>query len=386
MDLSAIPLVDNHCHPFDPDRERGNLARQFSLALADPRTGSIENTILMKRVYRELGEFLDCDPAPAVVERTRRKAYAADRAGYVRQLFTDANIELALLDVGYPSLEFTGYSVDLDEFGSLIPIPYRTIHRLEPSIRRLIEAARSFEELLALYRAELDTVLGERGTVAIKTVIAYWTGLEVHIRDEAQASAAFARLRGRSRREDEKTVRDYLVVEGMRKAIEHDVPCQIHTGIGDAPVFDMRTANPILLHDVLTDDSLRGLKVVLVHSGYPWVEESGYLANQYDDVYIDLSEMFPLTAHAMKTKLLGLLEMAPITKIMYGSDGINVPEIYWFAARQGRRSIAGALDELVASGWLSEDEALDAARKILRDNAIGLYRLDPPKGTWRQEP
>ena len=60
---------------------------------------------------------------------------------------------------------------------------------------------------------------------------------------------------------------------------------------------------------------------------------------------------------------------------MYSSDASQIPELYWLAGRWGRRGLGLVLDELVALGALTMDEALDSARRILGANAAAVYGL-----------
>ncbi len=114
------------------------------------------------------------------------------------------------------------------------------------------------------------------------------------------------------------------------KSVELDVPLQIHVAIGDATIIDLRIANPILLSDLMTDESLKDAKLVLTHGGHPWVEESGFLLNSYSNVFLDLSETIPLISIGIADKLKKLFEMTPTNKIMYGSDGCNVLSYFGF--------------------------------------------------------
>jgi predicted TIM-barrel fold metal-dependent hydrolase len=68
--------------------------------------------------------------------------------------------------------------------------------------------------------------------------------------------------------------------------------------------------------------------------------------------------------------------MAPLSKVVYGSDGYALPEIAYTSAKLGKRALGQVLDGLVADGFLDGVEARDAARLILADNARELYRLD----------
>ena len=74
--------------------------------------------------------------------------------------------------------------------------------------------------------------------------------------------------------------------------------------------------------------------------------------------------------------LRGVLAMAPLTKICYGSDGFKVPEIMYTSARLSKQAVASVLAELVNDGMLTQCDAEAAARLILSGNARELYRLD----------
>ncbi len=65
--------------------------------------------------------------------------------------------------------------------------------------------------------------------------------------------------------------------------------------------------------------------------------------------------------------------VAPVSKLMYSSDGIGVPELHWMGALDGRRVLGQVLGELVACGEMDNAEA--AGVGVLRENAVRLYRL-----------
>ena len=67
--------------------------------------------------------------------------------------------------------------------------------------------------------------------------------------------------------------------------------------------------------------------------------------------------------------------VAPLSKLLYSSDGVGVPEIHWVSALHGRRVIGTVLGELVDSGELSAAEAEASGEMLLRGNAARLYRL-----------
>jgi uncharacterized protein len=67
--------------------------------------------------------------------------------------------------------------------------------------------------------------------------------------------------------------------------------------------------------------------------------------------------------------------MAPISKVLYGSDGFAIPEINYSSAMLGKQALAETLDELVAGGMLLAADAPEAASMILATNAERLYKL-----------
>jgi predicted TIM-barrel fold metal-dependent hydrolase len=116
------------------------------------------------------------------------------------------------------------------------------------------------------------------------------------------------------------------------------------------------------------------MPVVLLHSCWPYVREGAYLASVYGNAFLDLSYAIPfLSIGEMRSMTRAALGVAPISKLMYSSDGARVPELHWLGARDGRRLLSGALGELVDDGDLGQDEARRAGERILRDTAAGLY-------------
>jgi hypothetical protein len=69
------------------------------------------------------------------------------------------------------------------------------------------------------------------------------------------------------------------------------------------------------------------------------------------------------------------IETVPANKIFaFGGDFI-IPEGAYGHAVLARRVVSRVLQEKIADGWLTEDEALGLAERLLRDNAAALYGL-----------
>ena len=172
-----------------------------------------------------------------------------------------------------------------------------------------------------------------------------------------------------------KPLNDYLLLRALECADRHALPLQLHTGFGDVDV-DLLAANPLHLRALI--ESHRRVPFVLLHASYPYTRELGYLAAMYAHVYADFGLANPHVAADLPSVLRALLALTPLTKIVYSSDASQIPELFWLAARWGRWGLGVVLDELVALGALTQDEAMDAARRILGGNAAGLYGIPWP--------
>ena len=84
-------------------------------------------------------------------------------------------------------------------------------------------------------------------------------------------------------------------------------------------------------------------------------------------MFFDLSLTIPHVARPAEA-LREALELAPVSKLLYASDAARTPELYFLAAKWWREALAEVLPEL-----LGDDEAEQAGRMILRENALALY-------------
>ena len=217
------------------------------------------------------------------------------------------------------------------------------------------------------------------GHVALKSIAAYRTGLDIREWSREEAEASFREYRRSAlngfTRLVHKPLLDTLLHVAFALAADQEVPVQFHVGYGDADT-DLLLGNPLHLRAVLEKPDYRALPVVLLHECYPYTRQGGYLAAVYENVYLDLSYGIPLLGYgemlAFSRQALGV---APSSKLMYSSDGIEVPELHWISAIDGRRVIGEVLGELVAYGETSLSEAEAAGESMLRGNASRLYRL-----------
>lgn len=371
LDLTELPIVDHHAHPFlrrEATQEPARFQRWFTES-TDPEIHAthVPNLLVFRTAVRWLAEYLTCAPSVEAILAARA---AIPEAEYAQALMRNANIAVLLCDYGYGSAEAYDHAGMCD----LLPIPIHRVLRLERLAEELLVAHDRFADFVAAYDAALVDARS-RGIVSLKSIIAYRTGLIVDAPDAAGAEAAFGRLRpvaqaqGRVRLAD-KALCDFIVHRALAAASAQALPFQFHTGFGDADA-DLRTANPLHLRPIV--EGYPQVPLVLLHAGWPYHRELSHLAAIYPNVWMDLSLAIPFATVGIPAVIRDTLGMAPFSKVMFATDAFTMPEIYWIAAKWGRWGLQTVLEELVASGFLHEEEAVQAARDILGENARRLY-------------
>jgi len=150
---------------------------------------------------------------------------------------------------------------------------------------------------------------------------------------------------------------------------------QFHTGFGD-PDAHPRLVSPAHLVECI--EAHPETPIVLLHGSYPYVGQAGYVTATYPNVHLNLSLAIPFTQYGAQRVLATAMEVAPTTKLLYGSDAFSTPELYVLAARRFRDALATTLEDLLDRGIVGEPYAETVARNVLRENAIELYGLDVP--------
>jgi predicted TIM-barrel fold metal-dependent hydrolase len=115
---------------------------------------------------------------------------------------------------------------------------------------------------------------------------------------------------------------------------------------------------------------------VLIHAGYPWHEQVAYLAATRQSVWAEFSLVNLFSPLTTADRLLRLIDLAPTSRMVLGSDGHGSPETHWFALgtlREAWSDIAQRLGPLVRARWLD-----DVERAIFAGNALELYRNGLP--------
>jgi hypothetical protein len=390
IDTSALSVVDVHCHPLvnqgqlsvdqftDQMSFPGGSVKYMAQggisvddALIDELQGVRRDVLYFRYLVHQLAKFFDCQPDLKSVVAERNKA-VRDYKGYVKRLFDACGLSTLVVDLGYPQPP-----VDRSQFLAEMPLEVVAIYRIEPLIVELLREDIDWGEFRWRYDAAISNAIEHDGYRGLKSIVAYRTGLDISplSRSPDQGLQALDAIRRGIGGQAMKKLRDHLLCRALELCLEYDVPMQIHTGMGDFEV-NLMLCRPALLMDLLRFPTFRACRVLLVHSGYPYHAEAGYMANMLPRVYCDVSEGIPFAAHAARRIYAETLEMAPFSKVVYGSDAYIMPEINYVGAKLGKSALAQVLQDLVDGDMLSLEEAQQAAGLILAGNARRLYRLD----------
>ena len=385
MDLSSIPVVDNHVHPWRATTRHVSAHELAgSVAFSETVVGSVRNAFLpsdtlapslelfrdttlgARYLLAQLARFLGTDAEWEAVAAARNRAAGSDYRGWTARLFQDVQLVALCVDEGGAQPRIT-----LDELGRIAPVTLKRVARTDNFIRDLLMDTDDWSTFFQKYQEALDAAIQD-GAIAFKSVIAYRTGLDVEPVSEQDARRDFEAHRLDSERQQKK-FRDFLLCHTMDLARERGIWTHIHAAVGDPDIVYER-ANPALLYPLLHSERFRSNRVVLVHGGWPWVGEAAAMVAILPNVYLDVSEGALYGMPNVRQHLLEVLEACPYAKILYGADGA-LPEAVWIGAKRYKVVLGRVLEELAEDGFCTRDEAVRIAAMILHDNAARLYAL-----------
>jgi predicted TIM-barrel fold metal-dependent hydrolase len=320
---------------------------------------------------RWLCQFLHCAEDPASLAQARDRVLRADPVGYTRRLLADQKIVELVADEGYTYMPVGG--ADLER---LVAIPVHRVARIESFIDDLIrQDLADLDGFADALQQQLEEAAADPRTIALKSVIAYRTGLDITEPAKSEAASAFQRWRAAGwadNRADSKPVRDYLLHLAMPIIERHNIALHIHCGDGDPDVV-FEHSRPQDLYGFLRRYGRR--PIVLMHAGHPWSEEAAYIAAILPHVYIDLSVLIPWASLDIESYLTRLIGMMPSSKLLYSSDQVYEPELFWLPARFARRALERALSAAADADYLTTAQAESVGRGILAGNTRRVHAL-----------
>ena len=388
VDLSDAEIVDNHCHGMVVDEMLKSDPATFEARLTLTGQAYLTSNQNDRAVWRSiealvegnayslisrrwLGQFLRCLEDAASLAQARDRVLRADPVGYTRRLLADQKIVELVADEGYTYMPVGG--ADLER---LVAIPVHRVARIESFIDDLIrQDLADLDGFADALQQQLEEAAADPRTIALKSVIAYRTGLDITEPAKSEAASAFQRWRAAGwadSRADSKPVRDYLLHLAMPIIERHNIALHIHCGDGDPDVV-FEHSRPQDLYGFLRRYDRR--PIVLMHAGHPWSEEAAYIAAILPHVYIDLSVLIPWASLDIESYLARLIGMMPSSKLLYSSDQVYEPELFWLPARFARRALERALSAAADADYLTIAQAESIGRGILAGNTRRVHDL-----------
>jgi len=237
---------------------------------------------------------------------------------------------------------------------------------------RLEQVAEQAAQAPGDYASAFSEILHRRaaGAVGTKSVLAYRGGFDGDLTEPSAAQVAEAAARWRDRGGVRLSDR-VLLRFGLHQALRLGKPLQFHVGFGDRDC-DLHKTNPLYLLHFLRQSG--DTPIVLLHC-YPYEREAGYLAQAFNNVYLDGGLSVNHLGARAPAFIARLLELAPFRRIVYSSDGFGPAELHYLGAVLWRNGIHRVLREFVEAGEWSEADAIRVVDLIAHENAARVYRV-----------
>jgi predicted TIM-barrel fold metal-dependent hydrolase len=360
--IAAVPLIDQHMHGCwlaagDRQRFENGLNEANTEPLAEFDSGFDTQLGFAVRAHCAplLGLPKHADPQEYWQRRSR-----LTESELARIFLRAAGVSDWLVDTGYAE----GVA-DVAQVAELSASRAHDVVRLEQVAEQAAHAAGD-------YASAFEEILHRRVATAVgtKSILAYRGGFDGDLTEPSAAEVATAAARWRDNGGTRLADR-VLLRFGLHQALRVGKPLQIHVGFGDRDC-DLHKANPLHLLDFLRRSG--DTPVVLLHC-YPYEREAGYLAQAFNNVYLDGGLSVNHLGARAPAFIARLLELAPFRKIVYSSDGFGPAELHYLGTTLWRNGIHRVLSGFVDDGDWSAADAMRVVDLIARDNAARVYRL-----------
>ena len=385
-DFTACPVVDNHCHVLEPEKETIEpiwLAREFFHGIADiPIPGVTKAKLwgasddlcfhfphmgVVLTAVCQLAKLFDCpETLEAVTTERNRRTAVAGIGGYAKMLYEDAGIVASVMDSGLPLN---------DPVLDLTPGRKLRLLQMDPLLKKLLATCGSFGEFLRSFQDAVERAIRRDGFVGIKSHPGELIGLDTPQVEADEAARSFPSAKAGDADAFRKL---YMAVwlATMLQCQDLKIPLHIHTGhtggLWNGPISQ---TDPYLLVPILRQPRFLQTRLILLHGGHPWIQHAGAMAHTFPHVWVDLGWTTPWNAQRIVESYRDAISMAPLSKIMIGSGGHGSPEISWLAAKTAKIAVGEVMTEAVRLGLISAKDAERTGRMILHDNAVRLYGL-----------
>jgi predicted TIM-barrel fold metal-dependent hydrolase len=362
-DLISAGLSPEHAKKLDDT----NLAPARRWNLMEPYWRFVQNTGYGQALRVAIREIYGvAEIAAGTVERINDAIRVQNKPGVYQKLIREkSRIESALNDA----------IVDPADTPLLVSVR-RFDHFLAPDDVPLLEkiTGRSIESLTALKRAleeRFDRAVRQEGMVAVKCALAYRRDLRFEAAPESAAASKFdTHVKGKSITAGREVV-DHMVHYILRLADDYRIPIQVHTGMLSGNGHAVQRTRPTQLVNLL--QSYPRVQFDLFHTGFPYQDELLVLVKQFPNAYADFCWTHIISPAAARRALREMLDSVPANKILGFGGDYRYPELSYGHLVLARRNIADVLAERVQAGTVTEDQAAEIGRWLLRDNPAKVF-------------
>ncbi len=215
-----------------------------------------------------------------------------------------------------------------------------------------------------MWRTFLEKIFetaSEHRCIGIKQLQAYFRSLDFEPVKDADVT-----FRGDLSKKEVKKFQDWVVHACCNLANQNKWPHQVHVGTHNHP-----ESNPLPLEKIAR--MYPGQKIVMLHC-WPYIDEAGYLAQGYPNVYMDTCWQPILNPGFLRRSLDTWLGYVPLSKITMSNDSTSV-EMAAGASMITRKVLVDKLTALRSDAELHEHEVREMAAQLLHNNAVNLYGI-----------
>lgn len=296
------------------------------------------------------------------------------KKGFYKKTLKRANIKCCIVNSPerpFKETELPGLLYqDIDAMGMIRMDFERLNENIIPQITRL-------DDWLQIIKWWFDKYADN--AVGVKIGIAYFRRLDFNKTAIEIANPLFSKkVEGKKLCEtEEKTLQDFLFWYVIDLATKNKLPVKFHTG--QQAMNNFMNLENVMLNPADCANICRlspETKFIFFHISYHYYEPMISLTKHYSNAIIDMCWSWTINPIAAIDFLKKYIMTSPINKIMaFGGDDLYIENLIGHA-KLARKGISKALSELVDEKWITENDALEIADKIMWKNTTDIYEID----------
>lgn len=301
--IRKCPIIDNHAHPLlKPEALTKHPLISITTEAAGDAIHATHTSLAHIRGVKQLAHLLDCGQTWEAVVAAIEQRRIEDYEDWVSECLD--GIETILVDDGLDAVDDVH---DYEWHNSFTRSGCKRIVRIETIAGRIIHkhalefkdgdsSEDVFDKVFAEFDLAIRDAIADPEVVGFKSVICYRTGLDIPaVVDVALAKASFDEIVTNYAGPADSASSARLQHPGLNDLVVHHAagliselpsrerkPIQFHTGLGDNDITLTKSSPSHLQEFIRTYPTV---PIVLLHAGYPFTRELGYLATVYTNVY-----------------------------------------------------------------------------------------------------